>query len=168
MTMHRRENWGLPMEQVFRAVREIVSKDYLIELIYPVHPNPYVKSLAYEMLGGRERIHLMKPLEVIDMHNLMNRSHLILTDSGSIQEEAPSFGKPVLVLRDKTERHEGVKAGVLRCIGTDYERVKKEIEILLSKEKEYRKMIKSKNPYGDGYASDRIAAIILKYFQNKQ
>ncbi|WP_211745975.1 UDP-N-acetylglucosamine 2-epimerase (non-hydrolyzing) [Paenibacillus sp. Marseille-Q4541] len=167
MTMHRRENWGSPMEQVFRAVREIVSKDPMIELVYPVHPNPLVKDLAYEMLDGKERIHLVEPLDVVDMHNLMNRSYLILTDSGGIQEEAPSLGKPVLVLRDKTERPEGVKAGTLRCIGTNYEIVKKEIEALLSRDKKYQKMARARNPYGDGYASDRMAEIILKYFQKE-
>ncbi|MBD7967179.1 non-hydrolyzing UDP-N-acetylglucosamine 2-epimerase [Paenibacillus gallinarum] len=167
MTMHRRENWGLPMEQVFGALREIVSNDKTIELVFPVHPNPLVKNLAYEMLGGEERIHLTSPLDVVDMHNLMSRSYLILTDSGGIQEEAPTLGKPVLVLREKTERPEGVKAGTLRCIGTDYERVKKETQILLSNEKKYKKMASARNPYGDGYASDRIAEIILKYFKKQ-
>lgn len=167
MTMHRRENWGLPMKQVFEALREIVSDDKTIELVFPVHPNPLVKDLAHEMLGDKERIHLTSPLDVIDMHNLMSRSYLILTDSGGIQEEAPTLGKPVLVLREKTERPEGVKAGTLRCIGTDYKNVKKETQILLSNEKKYKKMSSARNPYGDGYASDRMAAIILDYFKKQ-
>ncbi|MFD2700076.1 non-hydrolyzing UDP-N-acetylglucosamine 2-epimerase [Paenibacillus shunpengii] len=164
MTMHRRENWGSPMKQVFQAVKEIIKQDRTLELIYPVHPNPAVKDLAFEMLGETERIHLIEPLDVSDMHNMMNHAYVILTDSGGIQEEAPSLGKPVLVLRDKTERPEGVKAGTLRCVGTEYEKVKKEIELLLSGGKRYQRMTRAANPYGDGHASDRIASIILKYF----
>ncbi|MCM3782995.1 UDP-N-acetylglucosamine 2-epimerase (non-hydrolyzing) [Neobacillus mesonae] len=167
MTMHRRENWGSPMKQVFRAVKDLVQRDRTLELIYPVHPNPAVKELAYKILGGQERIYLTEPLGVSDMHNIMNRAYIILTDSGGLQEEAPSLGKPVLVLRNKTERPEGIKKGTLRCIGTEYDKVQKEIIHLLSSRKRYQKMSKALNPYGDGYASERITSIILQYFKKE-
>ncbi|USB32276.1 UDP-N-acetylglucosamine 2-epimerase (non-hydrolyzing) [Paenibacillus sp. YPG26] len=165
MTMHRRENWGEPMKGVFEAVARIAAERKDVEFIYPVHPNPEIVKLAGEMLGGRASIHLTEPLDVVATHNFMARSHFVLTDSGGIQEEAPSLGKPVLVLRDKTERPEGVEAGTLRCIGTEAERVYREIAILLDDKEAYRSMSEASNPFGDGYASEYIARIILDFFE---
>lgn len=165
MTMHRRENWGTPMEEVFRAVARLVDEREDVEIIYPVHLNPEIGKLAERELGGKDRIHLIEPLDVIDTHNFMERSYFVLTDSGGIQEEAPSLGKPVLVLRDKTERPEGVEAGTLRCIGTKCERVLSEMKLLLEDKEVYSQMSGAINPYGDGNASRRIVKAIQKFFQ---
>ncbi|MDF0479344.1 UDP-N-acetylglucosamine 2-epimerase (non-hydrolyzing) [Vagococcus sp. PNs007] len=164
MTMHRRENLGKPMENVFKAVREILDEKEDLELIYPVHLNPKVQEAATKYLGEHDRIHLIEPLDVIDFHNFASRSHLILTDSGGIQEEAPSLGVPVLVLRDTTERPEGVAAGTLKLVGTEYKDVKKEVNDLLLDEKLYTTMCKAENPYGDGNASKYILKAIHNYF----
>lgn len=164
MTMHRRENWGEPMKRVFEAVRKMVLKHPDLEFIYPVHPNPRIRDVANRCLKGCERVHLIEPLEVVDLHHLMNKSYLILTDSGGIQEEAPSLGKPVLVLRDNTERPEGLAAGTLRCIGTDTDSVIREMENLMQDTEAYRQMAEAENPFGDGNASRRIVDAVRKYF----
>ncbi|MBP2001343.1 UDP-N-acetylglucosamine 2-epimerase (non-hydrolyzing) [Paenibacillus shirakamiensis] len=163
LTMHRRENWGAPMEAVFQAVARVAEERDDVEFIFPVHPNPAIVRLAEEYLGGRERIHLCSPLDVVAAHNFMARSHFVLTDSGGIQEEAPSLAKPVLVLRDKTERPEGVEAGTLRCIGTNKRKVYTEIVRLLDDDSIYRLMSEASNPYGDGYASERIAQAVFEF-----
>lgn len=164
MTMHRRENLGLPMENVFRAAREVIEEDESLHLIYPVHLNPKVKETAMEILGGHPRIHLIAPLDVVDFHNIASRSYFIMSDSGGVQEEAPSFNVPVLVLRNTTERPEGVEAGTLKLVGTNYNVVKSEMLKLLNDEKEYNKMSEAINPYGDGLASKRIAKVIADYY----
>ncbi len=164
LTAHRRENLGEPMRNMFKAIKRIVNEFENIKVIYPVHLNPKVREVADEILGNDERIKLIEPLEVIDFHNFINRAHIILTDSGGIQEEAPGLGKPVLVLRDTTERPEGIEAGTLKLAGTDEENIYKLTKELLSDEKVYEQMSKANNPYGDGKASIRIAdAIIKKY-----
>ncbi|MFW3578593.1 non-hydrolyzing UDP-N-acetylglucosamine 2-epimerase [Vagococcus fluvialis] len=164
MTMHRRENLGQPMKDVFTAAREVIDSDESLHLIYPVHLNPKVKETAEEVLGNHSRIHLIEPLDVVDFHNFASRSHFIMSDSGGVQEEAPSFNVPVLVLRNTTERPEGVDAGTLKLVGTNYELVKKEMLNLLNNEKEYKKMSEAKNPYGDGLASKRIAKNIADFY----
>ena len=164
LTAHRRENLGKPMRNMFKAIKKIVQETPDVKVIYPVHLNPKVKEIADEILGNDERIKLITPLEVIDFHNFINKSYLILTDSGGIQEEAPSLGKPVLVLRDTTERPEGIDAGTLKLAGTNEETIYKLTKELLTNQDEYDKMSKASNPYGDGKASIRIAdAIIAKY-----
>jgi len=164
LTAHRRENLGQPMRGMFKAIKRIVDGTPNVKVIYPVHLNPKVKQVADEILGNDERIKLINPLEVIDFHNFINKSYLILTDSGGIQEEAPSLGKPVLVLRDTTERPEGIDAGTLKLAGTNEETIYKLTKELLTNQDEYDKMSKASNPYGDGKASIRIAdAIIAKY-----
>jgi len=164
LTAHRRENLGEPMYNMFKAIKRIVNETSDVKVIYPVHLNPKVKKVASEILGNDDRIKLIDPLEVIDFHNFINKSYLILTDSGGIQEEAPSLGKPVLVLRDTTERPEGIDAGTLKLAGTDEETIYKLTKELLTNQEEYDKMSKASNPYGDGKASIRIAdAIIEKY-----
>jgi len=164
ITAHRRENLGEPMHNMFRAIRRIIEEHPDVKAIYPIHMNPVVRQAADEELSGCDRIHIIEPLEVIDFHNFLARSFMILTDSGGIQEEAPSLGKPVLVLRDTTERPEGISAGTLRLIGTDEEKVYREIKRLLTNKYEYELMSRASNPYGDGYASERIAdAIVSKY-----
>lgn len=165
VTMHRRENQGEPMRQVFRAIRDVVQAYSDVEVIYPVHLNPVVQKTAQEILGKQKRIHLIEPLDVLDFHNLIDRSYFIMSDSGGVQEEAPALKKPVLVLRDTTERPEGVVAGTLKLVGTNYDRVKKEMEQLLNYPKEYQSMARAKNPYGDGQASQRICAALRYYFQ---
>ncbi len=165
VTMHRRENQGEPMRQVFRAIRDVVQAYSDVEVIYPVHLNPVVQKTAQEILGKQKRIHLIEPLDVLDFHNLIDRSYFIMSDSGGVQEEAPALKKPVLVLRDTTERPEGVVAGTLKLVGTHYDRVKKEMEQLLNDPKEYQSMAQAKNPYGDGQASQRICAALRYYFQ---
>ena len=165
VTMHRRENQGEPMRQVFRAIRDVVQAYSDVEVIYPVHLNPVVQKTAQEILGKQKRIHLIEPLDVLDFHNLIDRSYFIMSDSGGVQEEAPALKKPVLVLRDTTERPEGVVAGTLKLVGTNYDRVKKEMEQLLNDPKEYQSMAWAKNPYGDGQASQRICAALRYYFQ---
>ena len=164
LTAHRRENLGEPMRHIFKAVKRIVDEFSDIKVIYPIHMNPKVREVASEVFDGCDRIRLIEPLEVFDFHNFQNKSYIILTDSGGIQEEAPSLGKPVLVLRDTTERPEGIKAGTLKLVGTDEEVIYEETKKLLTNIDEYEKMSKASNPYGDGHASERIVDAIVKYF----
>ena len=164
LTAHRRENLGNPMRNIFKGIKRIVDEYEDIKVVYPIHMNPRVREVAYEVFGDMDRIKLIEPLEVIDFHNFQNKSYIILTDSGGIQEEAPSLGKPVLVLRDTTERPEGIKAGTLKLVGTNEQVIYTETKKLLDDKEEYNKMSKASNPYGDGYASERIVdAIIDKY-----
>ena len=164
ITAHRRENLGEPMRNMFKAIKRIIDEFSNVKAVYPVHLNPKVREIANEILGNDDKIKLIEPLEVIDFHNFINKSYLILTDSGGIQEEAPSLGKPVLVLRDTTERPEGIEAGTLKLAGTDEETIYKLTKELLENEEEYQKMSKASNPYGDGNASKRIADAILKKY----
>ena len=160
LTAHRRENLGEPMHQMFRAIRRIVDETPDVKVIYPIHMNPVVRKAADEELGDNDRIRLIEPLDALDFHNFMARSYLILTDSGGIQEEAPSLGKPVLVMRDTTERPEGIEAGTLKLVGTSEEVIYREFKRLLTDKNEYDKMSKASNPYGDGFACKRIADIL--------
>ena len=160
LTAHRRENLGEPLKHMFKAIKRIVDEFEDIKVIYPIHMNPVVRETAQEILGDNERIKIIEPLEVIDFHNFLARSYLILTDSGGIQEEAPSLGKPVLVMRDTTERPEGIKAGTLKLVGTKEETIYNEFKKLLTNENEYKKMSTASNPYGDGFACKRIADIL--------
>lgn len=164
VTMHRRENQGAPMRAVFGALREMVDQEPDIEVVYPVHLSPAVQEAASDLLGDHDRIHLIAPLDVLDFHNLASRSYFIMSDSGGVQEEAPSLGKPVLVLRDTTERPEGVKAGTLKLVGTDPTVVKTTMTELLTNESLYLQMANARNPYGDGRASERIVQAIKHYF----
>lgn len=164
VTMHRRENQGQPMRAVFGALREMVDQEPTIEVVYPVHLSPAVQEAANDLLGDHDRIHLIEPLDVLDFHNLASRSYFIMSDSGGVQEEAPSLGKPVLVLRDTTERPEGVKAGTLKLVGTDPTVVKTTMTELLTNESLYLQMANARNPYGDGKASERIVQAIKHYF----
>ena len=168
LTAHRRENLGEPMRNMFRAIKRIIEKYDDIKVVYPVHLNPIVVQTAQEIFGDCDRVKLIKPLEVLDFHNLLNKSYLILTDSGGIQEEAPSLGKPVIVLRDTTERPEGIAAGTLKLAGTNEEVIYGLIDELLSNEGEYARMSKASNPYGDGLASKRIVDAIIEKFKDKQ
>lgn len=163
LTSHRRENIGKPMEDIFSAVRDIVNKYSDVELIFPIHLNPKVRNIAHRVFDNQERVHIIEPLDYEPFTNLMARSYLVVTDSGGLQEEAPSLGKPVLVIREETERPEGIEAGTAKLVGTQYDNVYKELDILLSNEEEYHKMANAVNPYGDGKASERIVDIILKY-----
>lgn len=160
ITAHRRENLGEPMKHMFRAIRRIIDENPDIKAIYPIHMNPAVRETANEILGDEDRIRIIEPLEVLDFHNFLSRSYLILTDSGGIQEEAPSLGKPVLVMRDTTERPEGIAAGTLKLVGTDEETIYNTFKLLLDNREEYEKMSKASNPYGDGRTSERIADIL--------
>lgn len=162
ITAHRRENLGEPMRNMFRAIKRVCQEHDDVKAIYPIHMNPLVRKTANEVFGNDDYIRIIDPLDVLDFHNFMNRSYMILTDSGGIQEEAPSLGKPVLVMRDTTERPEGIEAGTLRLVGTDEETIYKHFTQLLDEEEEYKKMSKAANPYGDGHASERIADIIEK------
>ncbi|EKS17646.1 UDP-N-acetylglucosamine 2-epimerase [Streptococcus sp. F0442] len=164
VTMHRRENQGAPMRAVFGALREMVDQEPNIEVVYPVHLSPAVQEAANDLLGDHDRIHLIAPLDVLDFHNLASRSYFIMSDSGGVQEEAPSLGKPVLVLRDTTERPEGVRAGTLKLVGTDPAVVKATMTELLTNEHLYLEMANARNPYGDGRASERIVQAIKHYF----
>ena len=164
VTMHRRENQGAPMRAVFGALREMVDQEPDIEVVYPVHLSPAVQEAANDLLGDHDRIHLIAPLDVLDFHNLASRSYFIMSDSGGVQEVAPSLGKPVLVLRDTTERPEGVKAGTLKLVGTDPAVVKSTMTELLTNEHLYLEMANARNPYGDGRASERIVQAIKHYF----
>lgn len=164
LTAHRRENLGDPMRNIFKAIKRIVDEYSDVKVVYPIHLNPRVREVANEVFEGTDRVKLIEPLEVIDFHNFQNKSYIILTDSGGIQEEAPSLGKPVLVLRDTTERPEGIEAGTLKLVGTDEEVIYTETKKLLDDLDEYEKMSKASNPYGDGTASKQIVdAIIEKY-----
>lgn len=160
ITAHRRENLGEPMHNMFRAIRRVMEEHSDVKAIYPIHMNPVVRKAAKEELNGCDRIHIIEPLEVLDFHNFLARSYLILTDSGGIQEEAPSLGKPVLVMRDTTERPEGIAAGTLKLVGTDEENIYQNFRELLENKEEYNKMAHAANPYGDGYACKRIADIL--------
>lgn len=160
ITAHRRENLGEPMRNMFRAIKRIIDERKDIKAIYPIHMNPVVRQAAQEILGDCDRIRIIEPLEVVDFHNFLARSYLILTDSGGIQEEAPSLGKPVLVMRDTTERPEGIDAGTLKLVGTNEETIYETCILLLENQDEYDKMSKASNPYGDGFASKRIADVL--------
>lgn len=164
LTAHRRENIGEPMHHIFKAIRKIVEEFNDVKVIYPIHLNPKVREIANEEFDGCDRIKLIEPLEVFDFHNFQNKSYLILSDSGGIQEEAPSLGKPVLVLRDTTERPEGIDAGTLKLVGTDEDVIYRETKLLLTNNDEYEKMSKASNPYGDGFASKRIVDAIIERF----
>ena len=160
ITAHRRENLGEPMRHMFKAIRRVMDEHPDVKAIYPIHMNPVVREIAQEYLGDDDRIHIIEPLDVLDFHNFLSRSYLILTDSGGIQEEAPSLGKPVLVMRDTTERPEGIAAGTLKLVGTEEETIYKEFSRLLSDKDEYEAMSKASNPYVDGHACERIADIL--------
>ena len=160
ITAHRRENLGEPMKNMFRAIRKVCEEHSDVKAIYPIHMNPIVRETANEILGGDDRIRIIEPLDVIDFHNFLANSYLILTDSGGIQEEAPSLGKPVLVMRDTTERPEGIEAGTLKLVGTQEDKIYESFKQLLENEKIYDKMSHASNPYGDGFASRRIADIL--------
>ena len=160
ITAHRRENLGEPMQHMFRAIRRVMDEHPDVKAIYPIHMNPVVREIADSILGDDERIRIIEPLEVLDFHNFLNRSYMILTDSGGIQEEAPSLGKPVLVMRDTTERPEGIAAGTLKLVGTEEETIYQNFKSLLENKDEYEKMTKASNPYGDGFACKRIADIL--------
>lgn len=162
LTAHRRENLGEPLYHMFRAIRRIVDEYEDIKVIYPIHMNPVVREAANDVFEGKERVRLIEPLDVVDFHNFLARSYLILTDSGGIQEEAPSLGKPVLVMRDTTERPEGIKAGTLKLVGTDESVIYDNFKTLLENKREYEIMSKASNPYGDGHACERIADILSK------
>ncbi len=160
ITAHRRENLGTPMKNMFKAIKRVVDEHKDVKAVYPIHMNPVVRSIANEILGDCDRIRIIEPLEVLDFHNFMANSYMILTDSGGIQEEAPSLGKPVLVMRDTTERPEGIKAGTLKLVGTNEKIIYENFKILLENKEEYEKMSKANNPYGDGLACKRIADIL--------
>lgn len=160
ITAHRRENLGEPMRHMFRAIKRVMDEHKDVKAIYPIHMNPVVRDIANSILGDDDRIHIIEPLDVLDFHNFLARSYLILTDSGGIQEEAPSLGKPVLVMRDTTERPEGVKAGTLKLVGTEETTIYSEFSKLLSDQSEYERMSHASNPYGDGLACKRIADIL--------
>jgi len=167
ITAHRRENLGQPMHNMFRAIRRIMDEHPDVKAIYPIHMNPVVRQAAQEELGGCDRIRIIEPLEVLDFHNFLARSYMILTDSGGIQEEAPSLGKPVLVMRDTTERPEGIAAGTLKLVGTDEEVIYQNFKQLLEDEAAYNAMAQASNPYGDGLASKRIAVILEKGYTER-
>lgn len=162
ITAHRRENLGEPMKHMFRAIKRIIDEHPDIKAIYPIHMNPVVRETANEILGDCDRIRIIEPLDVLDFHNFLNESYLILTDSGGIQEEAPSLGKPVLVMRDTTERPEGIAAGTLKLVGTNEETIYNEFKTLLEDDEAYKRMSHASNPYGDGFACKRIADILEK------
>ncbi|MGE6612821.1 non-hydrolyzing UDP-N-acetylglucosamine 2-epimerase [Peribacillus sp. NPDC076916] len=163
MTAHRRENIGKPMEEIFRSVKRLLEDHTDIQVVFPLHKNPVVREIAYRIFGETERLHLIEPLEVLDFHNFAAHAHLILTDSGGVQEEAPSLGVPVLVLRDTTERPEGIDAGTLLLAGIEEDRIYQLASDLLTNEETYKKMATASNPYGDGFASQRIVEILLKH-----
>ena len=165
LTAHRRENLGEPMRHIFKAIKRIVDEFEDVKVIYPIHLNPKVRSVANEVFKNCDRVKLIEPLEVFDFHNFQNKSYIILTDSGGIQEEAPSLGKPVLVLRDTTERPEGIEAGTLKLVGTDEDVIYEETKKLLTDKEEYEKMSKASNPYGDGHASKYIVDAIIEKFR---
>ena len=167
LTAHRRENLGDPMRNIFRAIKRLTDEFPDIKVIYPIHKNPKVREVANEIFGDSNKVKLIEPLEVFDFHNFQNQSYMILTDSGGIQEEAPSLGKPVLVLRDTTERPEGIDAGTLKLVGTDEEVIYAEAKTLLEDKEAYAKMSKASNPYGDGKASERIVDAIIEKYSKK-
>ena len=161
ITAHRRENLGEPMQHMFRAIRRVMDEHLDVKAIYPIHMNPVVRETANAVFGDDDRIHIIQPLDVFDFHNFIARSYLILTDSGGIQEEAPSLGKPVLVMRDTTERPEGVAVGTLKLVGTKENVIYENFKLLLDNKEEYDKMAKASNPYGDGHACERIADVLI-------
>ena len=164
ITAHRRENLGETMKHMFRAIRRVLDERPDVKAIYPIHMNPIVRETARGILGDSDRIHIIEPLDVLDFHNFLNRSYLVLTDSGGIQEEAPSLGKPVLVMRDTTERPEGIAAGTLKLVGTNEENIYSNFKLLLENKEVYDKMSHASNPYGDGFACKRIADILEELF----
>lgn len=168
LTAHRRENLGEPMRNMFRAIKRLLAEHTDVQVVYPVHMNPAVREIANDILGDDPRIHLIEPLEVFDFHNFAARSFMILTDSGGVQEEAPSLGKPVLVLRDTTERPEGIEAGTLKLAGTDEETIYMLAKELLNDKAAYEAMAKASNPYGDGFASQRIVDALINFLQNRE
>ncbi|MGN1279390.1 MAG: non-hydrolyzing UDP-N-acetylglucosamine 2-epimerase, partial [Limosilactobacillus sp.] len=163
LTMHRRENQGAPMVNVFRAIRQAAQKDPKLDIIYPVHLSPKVQETARQVFAGVPNVHLISPLDVVDFHNLAARSYFIMTDSGGVQEEAPALNKPVLVLRNTTERPEGVAAGTLKLVGTRTDDVKQAMLALLNDDQQYHQMAKAQNPYGDGHAAERIVEHCKKF-----
>ena len=165
LTSHRRENWGKGMEKIFYAVKSIIQSNSEVIFIFPVHPNPLIRDLAYKILGSNKRIHLIEPLDYVQFANLMSRVYMIMTDSGGIQEEAPSLGKPVLVLRTETERPEAVLAGTVKVVGVEPENVVKEVELMINNTYLYQKMANAVNPYGDGKASKRITEAISNWLK---
>lgn len=165
VTAHRRENLGEPMRNIMRAIKRIVDEFEDVKVLYPIHLNPKVREVAHEVFDCCDRVRLIEPLEVFDFHNFQNKCYMIMSDSGGVQEEAPSLGKPVLVLRDTTERPEGIKAGTLKLVGTNEENIYKEAKKLLTDKTEYDKMSRASNPYGDGHASERIVDAIINKFQ---
>ena len=167
LTAHRRENLGEPMRQIFQGIKRIIEEFDDVKVLYPIHKNPLVREIANEVFAGMERVRLIEPLEVLDFHNFQNQATLILTDSGGIQEEAPSLGKPVLVLRDTTERPEGIAAGTLKLVGTEEETIYQETKKLLCDAQAYAAMRHASNPYGDGHASERIADAIISWFDDR-
>ncbi len=167
LTAHRRENLGEPMRQIFQGIKRIIEEFDDVKVLYPIHKNPLVREIANEVFAGMERVRLIEPLEVLDFHNFQNQATLILTDSGGIQEEAPSLGKPVLVLRDTTERPEGIAAGTLKLVGTEEETIYQETKKLLCDAQAYAAMHHASNPYGDGHASERIADAIISWFDDR-
>ncbi|ACB86402.1 non-hydrolyzing UDP-N-acetylglucosamine 2-epimerase [Natranaerobius thermophilus] len=167
LEVHRRENWGAPMKNIFKGIKKLVDEFQDVMVVFPVHRNPAVRETAYEILGNHDRIILTDPLPTRDFHNLIARSYLVLTDSGGIQEEAPSFGVPVLVVREKTEREEGLKQGTVMLIGREQERIYQESKKLLTDKELYETMRKQDNPYGDGFASSRIVSAIEHYYGHK-
>lgn len=160
LTAHRRENLGIPMENMFKAVKRVLEEHKDVKILYPIHKNPKVREIAKKIFGNETRIKLIEPLEVIDFHNFMKQSYMILTDSGGVQEEAPSLGKPVLVMRDTTERPEGVEAGTLKLVGTQEQTIYEEFTKLLTNQEVYNQMSRASNPYGDGFASEKIVKIL--------
>ena len=161
LTSHRRENIGKPMENIFNAINDIVEKHQDVEVVFPIHLNPKVREIAYGVFKDNPKVHIIEPLDYEPFTNLMSKVHIVVTDSGGLQEEAPSLGKPVLVIREETERPEGIEAGTAKLVGTNYENVFKEIDILLSNSEEYKKMANAVNPYGDGKAAERIVDVII-------
>lgn len=166
LTAHRRENLGEPMRNIFKGIKKVVDEIDDIKVVYPIHKNPKVREVANEIFGDSDKIKLIEPLEVFDFHNFENKAYLILTDSGGLQEEAPSLGKPVLVLRDTTERPEGIDAGTLKLVGTDTDKIYEETKKLLTNKEEYNKMANASNPYGDGNASKYIVDAIIEKYKN--
>jgi len=167
VTTHRRENWGSGMRNIYQALIDIVNEFPDVEVVFPVHRNPVVRDVAEEMLGGRERFHLIEPLDYEPFANLMNRCYMVMTDSGGLQEEAPSLGKPVLVLRDTTERPEAVQAGTVKLVGTNQQKIYEAAKLLLTDKNEYEKMARAINPYGDGYASKRIVNVVKDFLYSR-
>lgn len=167
LTAHRRENLGKPMSNIFRAVKRLVNDIPNIKVIYPIHLNPNIRKIANEIIGDNDKIKIIEPLEVVDFHNFINKSYIILSDSGGIQEEAPSLGKPVLVLRDTTERPEGIEAGTLKLVGTEEDTIYEEAKQLILNKQNYLKMSNAKNPYGDGFSSEKIVNLIIEKLGDK-